>query len=149
MPNAELSLLTNYLTLGAIVFAIGLVGFIARRNLIIMFLCAEMMLQGISITLVAFSRFHNDWGGQMLVLFIIAVAACEAAIGLALIVMLCRKAGGLDVMSWQNLREETIPPYIDQEIPEQQTKHKQWPTLSPAGIEPETDQEALTHRNHV
>ena len=67
------------LLIGAVVFAIDMVGFLARRNVIVMFLCAEMMLQGVSLTLVALSRYHNDWGGQMLVHFIITVAACEAA----------------------------------------------------------------------
>ena len=53
-----------------------------------MFLSAEMMLQGVSVSLVAWGRFHNDWGGQMLVIFILTVAACEAAIALALVLML-------------------------------------------------------------
>ena len=56
--------------------------------MIVMFLSAEMMLQGVSVSLVAWGRFHNDWGGQMLVIFIITVAACEAAIALALVLML-------------------------------------------------------------
>ena len=77
---SEVALLNNYLIVGAILFGIGMVGFLSRRNMIIMFLAAEMMLQGVSISLVAWSRFHNNFGGQMLVIFIIAVAACEAAI---------------------------------------------------------------------
>jgi len=145
MPNTELNLLNNYLIVGAIVFSLGLVGFIARRNLIVMFLCAEMMLQGVSITLVAFSRFHNDWDGQMLVVFIIAVAACEAAIALALVLMLYRRAGQLDSVHWQALREENVPPYVDQEVPEDREEEKRWPELSPAGIEPEIDEEELLH----
>lgn len=149
MPNAELNLLINYLTVGAIVFAIGLVGFIARRNLIVMFLCAEMMLQGVSITLVAFSRFHNDWGGQMLVVFIIAVAACEAAIALALVLMLFRRAGKLDVVHWQTMREETVPPFIDQEVPEERKAETHWPNLPTAGIAPEVDEDVLNHRTNV
>ena len=149
VPNAELNLLTNYLSVGAIVFALGLVGFIARRNLIVMFLCAEMMLQGVSITLVAFSRFHNDWGGQMLVVFIIAVAACEAAIGLALVLMLFCRAGKLDAVHWQMLREETIPPFVDQGVPEDHREETHWPNLSPAGVAPEVDEEALSHRTNV
>ena len=58
-----------------LLFAIGMIGFVVRRNMIVVFLCAEMMLQGVSISLVAWGRYHMDWGGQMLVLFIIAVAA--------------------------------------------------------------------------
>ena len=149
VPQPELNLLQNYLTVGAIVFALGLVGFIARRNLIVMFLCAEMMLQGVSITLIAFSRFHNDWGGQMLVVFIIAVAACEAAIALALVLMLYHRAGKLDAVHWQELREETVPPFIDREVPEERTEEDRWPDLPPAGVAPEADEEALAHRSHI
>ena len=83
MPHDhEIALLNNYLIVGALLFGIGMVGFLSRRNMIVMFLSAEIMLQGVSVSLVAWSRFHNDFGGQMLVLFIIAVAACEAAIAL-------------------------------------------------------------------
>ena len=87
----EIALLNNYLIVGALLFGIGLVGFLSRRNMIVMFLSAEMMLQGVSLSLVAWSRFHNDFGGQMLVIFIIAVAACEAAIALALVLMLFQR----------------------------------------------------------
>lgn len=146
MPDAEVALLENYLTVGAIVFGIGMVGFLARRNVIVMFLCAEMMLQGVSLTLVAFSRYHNDWGGQMLVIFIITVAACEAAIALALVLMIVRRAGKLDIAFWQLTREENQPPYVDVEIPEPIVKERLWPHLSPAGIEPPRDDEALAHR---
>ncbi|MBN1852699.1 MAG: NADH-quinone oxidoreductase subunit NuoK [Pirellulales bacterium] len=149
MAEAELDLLQNYLTVGAIVFMLGVVGLIARRNLIVMFLCAEMMLQGVSITLVAFSRFHNDWGGQMLVVFIIAVAACEAAIALALILMLYARAGKLDAAYWQEMREENVPPYIDREVPLERLEERRWPDLAPAGVAPEINEEEQSHRSHV
>ena len=55
-----------------------MVGFLVRRNVIVMFLCAEMMLQGVSLSLVAWGRHHHNWDGQSLVIFVIAVAACEA-----------------------------------------------------------------------
>src|SRR5262249_28814416 len=80
----------NYLTVGAILFGLGIIGFLARRNLIIMFLSAEMMLQGVAINLVAFARYRGNLEGQVFTLFIITVAACEAAIALALILMLYR-----------------------------------------------------------
>src|SRR5687767_15992792 len=115
----ETAVLYNYLAVGAILFALGLIGFLTRRNMIVMFLCAEMMLQGVSISLVAFGRFHNDWGGQMLVLFIITVAACEAAIAMALILMLAQRSGKLDSAAWQDLREEGQPPFVDRAVPEQ------------------------------
>ena len=78
----ELALLHNLLVVGALLFVTGMVGLLARRNVIVMFLSTELMLQGVSLSLVAWSRFRNDWGGQMLVIFIIAVAACEAAVAL-------------------------------------------------------------------
>ena len=119
MPSTEEALLQNYLLTGAIVFAIGLLGFLARRNLIVMFLSAEMMLHGICISLVAWGRFHNDEGGLLLVVFIIIVAACEAVIALALALMLFRRGVGLDAAIWNNSREDCIPEFKDMEIPEE------------------------------
>ncbi len=147
--NNEMTLLYNYLLVGALLFAIGLIGFIVRRNLIVAFLCAEMMLQGISISLVGWGRYLNDWGGQMLVLFVIAVAACEAAIALALILMLARRTGQLDMVDWQDLREDGIPLYVDQEIPEDPVEPQAWPTLTQAGGMPKTDEEKLLHRDRI
>ena len=74
--------LWHYLAVAAALFGIGLVGFLTRRNLITMFLCAEMMLQGVAINFVAFARYHGNLHGQVFVLFIVAVAACEAGIAL-------------------------------------------------------------------
>ena len=93
----ETAFLNNYLVVGAVLFGLGMIGFVSRRNMIVMFLSAEIMLQGVSLSLVAWGRFHNDFGGQMLVLFIIAVAACEAAVALAVVVTLFRRRGNLDV----------------------------------------------------
>ena len=76
-----LPLVHDGLLVGAILFALGLVGILARRNLIVMFLCAELMLQGIAVSLVAWSRQHGDWGGQMLVIFVLTVAAWSAGRG--------------------------------------------------------------------
>src|SRR5581483_12441364 len=107
--------LHHYLVVGAILFALGLIGFLARRNLIIMFLCVEMMLQGISINLAAFARYRGNLQGQAFILFIVTVAACEAAIALALILMLFKRRGSLDVSLWQELREEGQEPTTDEE----------------------------------
>ena len=96
----ELALLNDYLIVGALLVGIGMIGFLSRRNMIVMFLSAEIMLQGVSLSLVAWSRFRNDFGGQTLVLFIIAVAACEAAIALALVIALFRRRGNLNVAAW-------------------------------------------------
>ena len=62
----ETALLQNYLMLGSLLFGIGMIGFLVRRNVIVMFLCAEMMLQGVSLTLIAWGRYHDSWDGQAL-----------------------------------------------------------------------------------
>src|SRR4051794_13777368 len=115
----EIALLYNFLIVGGILFALGLIGFVVRRNMIVMFLCAELMLQGVSLSLIGWGRYHGSlgntgdslgnsgaWGGQMLVIFIITVAACEAGIAMALILMLARRIGKLDSAAWQNIRED-------------------------------------------
>ena len=146
----EVALLENYLIVGAMLFGIGLVGFLSRRNMIVMFLCAEMMLQGVSLSLVAWSRFHNDFGGQMLVIFMIAVAACEAAIALAMILMLFRRRASLDVALWQDLREANQPALVDHSQAEPPPQGPpEWPKLTPAGLEPEIPREATDFRPKV
>ena len=110
----NLALLNNYLSVGAILFALGLIGFLSRRNLIVMFLCAELMLQGVSLTFVGFSTFHGSWGGQVFTIFSLALAGAEAAVALALIVVLFRRNETLDISLWQDLREADQPPVLDE-----------------------------------
>jgi len=141
--------LYDFLVIGGILFALGLAGLLARRNMIVMFLCVEMMLQGVSLSLVAWGRYHGDWGGQMLVVFMIAVAACEAAIGLALILMLFHHSGTLDITFWQESREEGQPAYVDSQVPEERDEDRVWPRLTLAGLQPEVDEEAQQHRSRV
>src|SRR5579871_5625291 len=125
--------LHHYLVVGAILFALGLVGFLARRNLIIMFLCVEMMLQGVSINLAAFARYRGNLQGQAFILFIVTVAACEAAIALALILMLYRRRHSLDVSLWQDLREEGQERATDEESLPTPPSEAPDPHLTPAG----------------
>ena len=89
--------------------ALGMLGFLARRNLIVMFLSAEMMLQGTALTLVGFGRYHGNWTGQVFTIVILTVAACEASIALALILVLFNRRSSLDVTLWQDLREPGQP----------------------------------------
>ena len=145
----ELALLENYLLVGALLFGIGLVGFFSRRNMIVMFLCAEMMLQGVSVSLVAWGRWHNNWDGQVLVIFILTVAACEAALALALVLMLFQRRDNLDIAAWDELREGNLPQYADHEIPDIAEPEHKWPLLTRAGVEPKADEEEETHRSHV
>ena len=81
----------HYLVVSAILFALGLLGVILRRNLLIIYMGLELMLNAANLALVAFSRFNNSPDGQIFVFFVITVAAAEVAVGLALIVALYRK----------------------------------------------------------
>ncbi len=139
----------NYLVIGGLVFTLGLIGFLVRRNVIVMFLCAEMMLQGVSLSLIGWGRYHDHLGGQVLVIFIIAVAACEAGIALALVVMLFQKCGKLDIAFWQCLREEGRAAFVDRQVPMERESDRAWPRLTPAGVEPTLDEEAQLHRSRV
>lgn len=145
----ELALLEKYLLVGALLFGVGLVGFTTRRNMIVMFLSVEMMLQGVSVSLVAWSRYHDDWGGQMLVIFILTVAACEAAIALAVVLTLFHRSGKLDILVWQQLREDDQPPYVERRTIPPAEEEPAWPKLTPAGVEPEPNLEEVTHRARV
>lgn len=149
MNGYELNLLTNLLVVGAILFGLGIMGFICRRNMIVMFLAAEMMLQGVSLSLVAWGRYYNNFDGQVLVIFIIAVAACEAALAMALILMLFHRRDQLDVAIWQQLRESNVPERVDPTSPEGPPPAPSWPTLPVAGVEPEIPREKTEYRRHV
>ena len=94
LPMAE------YIVLGAILFALGLVGFLSRRNLIVMFLSTEVMFQGVVINAVAFARLYRNLDGQVFGLFLLVIAAVEAGLALGMIVLLYRRRGTLDAEAW-------------------------------------------------
>jgi len=96
--------LYHYLVVGAILFAIGLAGFLTRRNMIMMFLCTEIMFQGVGINLVAFSRFHMNPSGQSFVIFLLTIAAAEASLALGLVVLLFRRRETLNVDEWSEMQ---------------------------------------------
>jgi NADH-quinone oxidoreductase subunit K len=83
--------LEHYLIVSVLLFCLGLLGVIVRRNLLVMYMSLELMLNAANLALVSFSRFNNHLNGQVVVFFIITVAAAEVAVGLALIVALYRK----------------------------------------------------------
>ena len=97
--------LQNFLAVGGIMFALGMIGFMTRRNLIVMFLCTELMFQGVAITLVAFAAYHNNVAGQAFVIFLLVIAAAEATLALGIVVLLFRQKGTVDSEAWQELRE--------------------------------------------
>jgi NADH-quinone oxidoreductase subunit K len=82
--------LSYYLGLSAVLFVIGAAGVLTRRNVIVVFMCIELMLNSVNLTLVAFSAFFGDMTGQTLVFFVMAVAAAEAAVGLAIVIAIFR-----------------------------------------------------------
>ena len=96
--------LSHFLLTGAILFVLGIVGFITRRNLIIMFLCTEMMFQGVVVSLVALAKFHGNFTGQTFVIFVLTIAAAESALALGLVVLLFRKKRSLDALVWSQLQ---------------------------------------------
>ena len=92
--------IAEYLILGSILFALGLVGFLSRRNLIVIFLSTELMFQGVVVNAVAFARLHHHLDGQAFALFLLIIAAVEAGVALGMVVMLYRRKGTLDAEAW-------------------------------------------------
>jgi NADH-quinone oxidoreductase subunit K len=138
----DLDVLRSYLLIGAALFALGMLGFLTRRNLIVMFLSVEMMLQGTALSLVAFGRYHGVWTGQVLTIVILTVAACEASIAMALIVVLFNRRSSLDITLWQDIREASVTAEAEQEITQEAEPleampgPESYPHLTPAGVEP-------------
>ena len=83
-----------YLTLAAILFVVGAVGLLVRRNVLVMFMCVELMLNAVSLTFVTFARMLDDIGGQVVVFFVLVVAAAEVVVGLGIIVAIFRRRAG-------------------------------------------------------
>ncbi|HEY5649227.1 MAG TPA: NADH-quinone oxidoreductase subunit NuoK [Nitrospiria bacterium] len=96
--------LSFYIILGLIVFTIGMAGVLIRKNIIIILLSIELMLNGANINFVAFSHYLQDLNGQIFVFFILTVAAAEVAIGLAIIIALFRRSGSIQVEDFRILR---------------------------------------------
>jgi NADH-quinone oxidoreductase subunit K len=99
--------LTWYLLLAAIIFGIGLVGVLTKRNALIVMMCVELMLNAANLTFLAFARQQANVGGHAIAFFVIAVAAAEAAVGLAIVIAIFRTRGNINVDEVRELREET------------------------------------------
>ena len=93
-----------YVMVGAIIFGLGVAGFLARRNVIMMFLSTEVMFQGVILNLVGFGLRYGSLTGQTFALFLIVIAAVEAGLALGLVVLLYRRTGTLDAEEWQRMR---------------------------------------------
>ena len=96
--------LEHYLVVSIVLFCLGLLGVIIRRNLIVMYMGLELMLNGANLALVSFSHFRDNLDGQIMVFFVITVAAAEVAVGLALIVALYRKRQTTDVTDLTSMK---------------------------------------------
>ena len=131
----------RYLAVGAVLFVLGALGFFTRRNLILMVLSAEMMLHGVALTLVTFSRAHQNLEGQAFTIFILTVSACEAGLALSLILALYRKSNSLDVELWADLREPDLPQPLAGEDADEPLfippALRPFPRLTPAGVVPD------------
>lgn len=89
--------INHYLILSGILFSIGVMGVLLRRNAIIILMCIELMLNAVNLLLVAFSVMHGDAGGQVMVFFIMAVAAAEVSVGLSILVLIYRNVKSTDI----------------------------------------------------
>lgn len=94
----------HYLTVAFILFSLGILGVLLRRNLLIIFMCLELMLNAINLLLIAFSKFNNFLDAQIMTFFIMVIAASEAAIGLAIVISVFKHYQSLDVNDLRELR---------------------------------------------
>ena len=133
--------LESQLVVGAILFALGMIGFLTRRNLILIVLSTELMLHGVSLNLTAFGRYHGNPQGQVFTIFVLTIAACEAGLALSLILTLYQRRKSLDVFLWGNLGEDDLPVLSGGGVPPQPMPvdpNADLPHLIPAGRAPAT-----------
>lgn len=132
--------LHNALLIGAVLFVLGIVGFLTRRNLIVMFLSVELMLQAVALNLITFGNAHGNYHGQSFTIFVLTVAACEAAIALVLFLAIYHERRTLDVSVWHDLGEIDIraeePDPAKEAMQAGPAPRQEFPALTPAGREP-------------
>lgn len=133
----------SYLAVGSVLFVLGAIGFVTRRNLILMMLSAEMMLHGVSLNLLAFGRMYGRMEGQVFTVFVLTVAACEAGLSLSIILSLYQRIHSLDVELWSKLKEADVEAglTVDDVAPDEEPE-MYFPTLTGAGAMPTMDDDA-------
>lgn len=145
--------LYNSLLIGSVLFVLGTLGFLTRRNLIVMFLSAELMLQSVTLNLIAFGRAHGNYHGQSFTIFVLTVAACEAAIALVLFLALYQRFNSLDVSVWHELGETDIaevePELLSEQALAESQEFPSYPPLTPAGIEPSPSSDSIVMRKET
>lgn len=135
--------LNAYLAVGAVLFTLGAIGFVTRRNLILMMLSAELMLHGVSLNLLAFGRMYGRMEGQVFTVFVLTVAACEAGLSLSIILSLYQRTKSLDVELWSKLKEADVAAGVTADEPVSPDKPlMSFPTLTTAGEMPTVDEDA-------
>src|SRR5437763_839695 len=102
MPNHFSVTLDHYLILSSLLFVIGLIGVLIRRNTIVILLSIELMLNAANVSFVAFSKYNGNLNGQVIVFFVMAIAAAEAAIGLAIAVSIFKRFQGVNIRYFEN-----------------------------------------------
>ena len=132
--------LESQLIIGAILFALGVIGFLTRRNLILIMLSAELMLHGVSVNLTAFGKYHGNPQGQVFTIFVLTIAACDAGLALSVILTLYQRRKSLDVFLWGNLSEDDLP-ILSGDSPRSAMQpmtdpNANFPHLTPAGRAP-------------
>jgi len=133
--------LESQLVVGATLFILGVIGFLTRRNLILIMLSAELMLHGVSVNLTAFSRYHGNPQGQVFTIFVLTIAACEAGLALSLILSLYQRRKSLDVFLWGKLAEDDLvvfsgPAAATAQPAPPADPNAEFPHLTPAGRMP-------------
>lgn len=131
-----------YLAVGAALFVLGAIGFVTRRNLILMMLSSEMMLHGASLTLLAFGMLHGRVEGQAFTVFVLTVATCEAGLSLAIILSLYQRSRSLDVELWSTLKEPDVASGVTADRSVEEEPDFFFPTLTGAGSMPTIDEDA-------
>ena len=96
--------LMHYLVLSAIIFSMGMLGVLLRRNTIVILMCIELMLNAVNLTFVAFSKFSGNINGQIMVFFVMTIAAAEAAVGLAIAVAIFKRFKEINIRFFENLK---------------------------------------------
>ena len=96
--------LTHYLVLATILFAIGLIGVMRRKNLLMLFMASEILLNAVNVAFAAIGHYHGDLNGQMFAFFVIAIAASEVAVGLGLLIVWYKRTGSIDLDTMTSMR---------------------------------------------
>jgi NADH-quinone oxidoreductase subunit K len=131
-----------YLGVGVALFVLGAIGFVTRRNLILMMLSAELMLHGVSLNLLAFGRMYGRMEGQAFTVFVLTVAACEAGLSLSIILSLYQRRKSLDVELWSTLKEPDVQAGVTIDDAPIEEPEMYFPSLTGAGAMPSIDDDS-------